>query len=621
MKAGVALLAKRKFVAGVHDTDYFAKLPHASVPKVRGPQPEGGYPVPRLAPFVTVPHNDTKTKGLWSAAAEFSSLFGSETVITKELLLQHGLRLEKIAEGRPNLLDEATEAWGWRGVVSTADDAPITAEVPLESVYPALKATLEWAVNETLQCISEPDRLLAHERVGRLHQVLDETYGKSANLADFYRQLLPSMYSFAAGEPLDLETTRTTELLQFNTATCHLPRFELVDHFVSTDTKGKAHEAYNEAVSGSEIYPLARFMSGAIPFDLVIPGIGRGTIRIAPRAVIIMTPQPRFISLKQPIRSIRDLAEAVEGKFGTGCTLIGKAVTLIGMLAREFVFVFHEGASSYVSRSRHLHCILREQGIEFHANPILRVRYRAWDALAECHSWLRLPSLLHGPFGAEEICAPSFAARWREVATDQDLVLANLKNLRRPIDLIAFLEHHVGTSWKCLSKEYAGLHESLEKLEGKLAALKEERRALYGKLRDAKASRVNAEKALGEHWRAKVWGQVAGDLGEREKLKQDVIHAIHAIADLRQRIRALLIRQKEVARDSAVLSIHDRRRAIEREAELKRLRLIRSGILATKGLANASLRPSAWWFPLLCPDGGWFRKTIETAEAYLEPMM
>ena len=85
------------------------------------------------------------------------------------------------------------------------------------------------------------------------------------------------------------------------------------------------------------------------------------------------------------------------------------------------------------------------------------------------------------------------------------------------------------------------------------------------------------------------------------------------MVELRHRQNALIL-------DDEVRRIHVRRRSIELEAELKRLRLFRNAVITSKGLAKANLRPSAWWFPLVCPDGLWFRETIDTAECYLEPL-
>src|SRR5258708_2443517 len=105
MKAGVAQAVRksggtRKFVAGVHDTDYFA-IAHVLCGKRR---------------FQAMAHNDTTTKDLWSAAGEFSALFGSETVVTRELLATGGLKFRRLTQARPTFLDEATEAWGWKGI-------------------------------------------------------------------------------------------------------------------------------------------------------------------------------------------------------------------------------------------------------------------------------------------------------------------------------------------------------------------------------------------------------------------------------------------------------------------------------------------------------------------------
>ena len=614
MKAGVALAAAkggqpRKLVAGIHDTDYFAKLPSGAHKKGQ---------------FKAFPHNDTSTRGLWSAAAEFSALFGSETVVTREALHAAGLRLEKILRDRPNLLDQATEAWGWRGIVSLDEDAPVTSEVPIKALYPELKATLDWAVDLSLNSVCETEKMLAHERANHLRGMAQEAFdiNPEGTLADYYKALLPHLYSFVAGEKVELEPAKTTELLRFNRQTCAQPRFDLVNLFVSPESAEVARTAYNEAIKGSEIYGLERFGTGAIPFDLVIPGLGRGTLRIGTKAVIINTHEPQFISLARPLRHVQDLAEAIERKFGDDCVLIGKAVTLIGMLSREFVFVFHEGASSYVKYSRKMHESLEANGHGLKMNPILRVRLEVWDALSECNTWLRLPEPFQGPFGTDDLAAPSFASRWLEVAADQAELLDKLSRLCRPLDLIRFLEERTGGSWKCLAREYAGLHTKMEQVEREIREIKNRRRACYNELRDLKRERVDAEHAMGEHFRAHVFGQEPTDehLKEREELGHKVEAIIHAITAKRKEIRALLKEESDFVRAPNVQTVHERRRGIELEAELKRLKLIREAVITSKGLAKASHRPSAWWFPILCPDGGWFRASIEGAQCYLEPV-
>lgn len=614
MKAGVALAAAkgnlpRKLVAGIHDTDYFAKLPSGAHQKGQ---------------FKAFPHNDTSTRGLWSAAAEFSALFGSETVVTREALNAAGLRLEKILRGRPNLLDQATEAWGWRGIVSLDEDAPVTSEVPIKELYPELKATLDWAIDLSLNSVCETEKMVAHERADHLRAIAQDVYDTNPDgtLADYYKALLPKIYSFVAAEKVEIEETKTTELLKFNRQTCSQPRFDLVNLFVSPESFEDARNSYNESIRGSEIYGLDRFGTGAIPFDLVIPGKGRGTLRIGSRAVIINTHEPQFISLARPIRHVQDLADAISKKFGDECVLIGKAVTLIGMLAREFVFVFHEGASSYVKYSRKLHQSLEARGHGLKMNPILRVRLEVWDALHECNTWLRLPEPFQGPFGTDDLAAPSFASRWREVAADQAELLDKLSRLRRPLDLIRFLEERTGGSWKCLAKEYGALHDKMEQVEQEISDIKNRRRACYNELRDLKKARVVAERAMGEHFRANLFGKdpTPEHSKEREELGHKVESIIHAITAKRKEIRALLKEESDFVRAPNVQHVHERRRGIELEAELKRLKLIREAVITSKGLAKASHRPSAWWFPILCPDGGWFRASIEGAQCYLEPV-
>ncbi len=616
MKGGVSLQAralgsKRRLIAGIHDTDYFAKLPRSKV---------------RSGSFKTFPHNDTTTKGLWSAAGEFSTLFGSETVITKEALQAAGLRTAKLQAARPGYLDQATEAWGWRGIVSLEDPAPITAQVKLDPVFRELHATFDWALNTTVESLRGASEEAGKAKLNEIHaDFCGIAEGPSQSLSNYYESLIPSFYKFTAGVEVDLETTRTTRLLTFNTKTCHLPRFEIAGLFAAQSTRAEAARAYDESLQGpSGVYELSKFGTGAIPFDLIIPDEGRGTIRLGTRGAVIMTRRPQFLSFKKPIESIAELAAAIEAKFGKECVLVGKAVSLIGMLAREHIFVFHEGASSYVQLSKKFHQLLRDRlGFGGTIHPILRIRYRAWDALEGTCSWFRLPEPFQHAFGTEELCSPSFAQRWRSVVESQKTLLKELGRLRRPTELIDFLDSTHGGAWKTLAQEYRSLHDVLALVQEQVDATRKSRDHLYNRRRQLKVASVTAEHALGDHFRAHIFGvtPTAEAIAERGRL-EGVLHEVRRdLHHLKQSFIELRVQQQEVVQDPKVLAVHERRRAIELEAELKRLRLVRDAIISSQGLERASLRPGAWWFPIVSPDGKWYRQTIESADYYLEHLI
>lgn len=615
MKAGVALgmarhAVPRRFVAGVHDTDYFAKLPTGR--RQRGK-------------FRALPHNDVSTKGLWSAAAEFSTLFGSETVPSKERLVQAGLRIPLLEGQKPGFLEEATEAWGWRGVVSLDEHAPITKDVRLAQVFEALHQTLDWAVDTTLEGLSDASRKAAEPAAHALMElVCEHVDDPRLTLADLYEGILPKAFELVAGRPVELETTRTTRLLRFNRETASLPRFRLAAYFVESATRDTACKAYDQAIrEGKGFYELARFGTGAIPFDLVIPGIGRGTVRLGNRGAVIMTPTPQFLSFSKPIQSLQEFAERVEAKFGPDCVLIGKAVTLIGMLGREFVFAFHEGASSYVRHSRTLHRLLQEAGMDVACHPILRISYRTWDALSVACTWMRLPELLRRPFGTEELCAPSFARRWREVGAEQEALLQELAGARRSPELLSVLERRLGGSWRKVAEEYAELQSSLAAFRERIATVRSERLALYADLRARKGAVREAEERSGAHFRAQVFERSPSpeDHAERARLQSEVANAHAELAACRERLADAMRRQHHVSREPELAELVRRKRSLETEAELMRLKLVREAVLASQGLAAANRRPSAWWFPLLSPDGLWFRETVQTASYCLEPLL
>ncbi|MFQ3612055.1 MAG: hypothetical protein SNJ72_11240, partial [Fimbriimonadales bacterium] len=133
----------RPFYFGIHDTDYFARLPLRAIPSA--------WCVAER--FAMVPHNDGTTRALWSAAGEISQLFGSETIPTRAQYHAAGAQLERVAshqpEGRTAYIDQMTEAWGWRGLVMLDDHPRPVCEVPLQAVLPALHALLEWGRHAT----------------------------------------------------------------------------------------------------------------------------------------------------------------------------------------------------------------------------------------------------------------------------------------------------------------------------------------------------------------------------------------------------------------------------------------------------------------------------------------
>jgi hypothetical protein len=341
-----------------------------------------------------------------------------------------------------------------------------------------------------------------------------------------------------------------------------------------------------------------------------------------------MTSVPQFISLKKPVKDVAEFAELIERKFGDQCTVIGKAVALIGLLAREFVFVFHEGASGYVRHSRRMHDLLAEAGYRLPILPILRVKYQAWDALSATCVWFRLPEPLRRPFGTDELCSPSFAGRWREVCHEQRALLATLAKLRRPIELIEFLDGHDRGAWSRLSSEYAELRQKMDKVKRDVSTMQLERQGLYDQKRSLKSMLVQQERDLGVHWRAELFEKedvgsprYTREMEKRSLMKSEIESTRQQLRELALAMEQLKRKQAELVSSDMVSQVHARRRQIELEAELRRMGMIREAVISSRGLENANFRPAAWWMPVVSPDGSWFRETMRTAEAYLEPLI
>lgn len=632
----------KEFIFAVHDTDYFGKLP-------------SGTHVPEhteFSGFALLPHNDGSTKGLWSAAGEISQLFGSETIPTRTRYIEAGVPFEKIARYYPGeretLIETMTEAWGWRGLVDLQDDSITVRDLPLNRVLPALEALLQWGFQNSIDSLVEPDRRAkanerAQQMIASLHQHARNHPGWS--LSDFYSHMVSHILEWLVGEcPPGVKFSASSRLLQFNTQTASLPRFQLLNLFLNPETRPAMEEAYNQAVRGSEIYTLDRFGEGGLPFDLLIPGRGRGTLLLTGRYLTIQTPEPVIIRLPEPIENTGQLAQLIEQQLGEECVLIGKAVTLISMIAHEFMFVMNERSSPYISRTKQLHAFMQERGIVWDVYPILRLRYAVWDTIGADCTWLRLPEHLSGTFGQQEVCTPSFARRWRAVVNEQQTLLSELSRTTRPRELLCLLEERVGGSWAIQRREYDQLQTHLQEIHHQVAQIQEEMRNLHRQIKSLKAERARTERLKGEHFRQslmplreQMWDLQARGIRAGTPVQElEALVSQHVpqraefdrrLSDIRDKIRtagehlrALNEQRLSLERDAQTQQVRQRIRQIEREAELARMGLVRNALLTVEGLSLTNARPAWWWFYLISPGGQWFQANAERTEAYLDQL-
>ncbi|MDQ3814347.1 MAG: hypothetical protein M3347_10400, partial [Armatimonadota bacterium] len=673
-------------VAAVHDTDYFAKLPRFEN---------------RAEKFVLLPHNDGDTRGLWSAAGELSCLFGSETVPTRQLLTENGVAFDRVARDYPGgveaLLNQETNAWGWLALVHTEPHPLIAADVKLRDIGPVLLQQLEWGLGESLRIVQSRERTPfrsepGNERVER-NATASVPYGVSdgqsvaaviigwvqeylaldvdGTLSDLYRWLTPRLWALVRGEgSCNLQTGSSLQLFRFNRATASRPRFRFADLFLQPATRELAGRCYDEAVRGSGIYALDRFGPGALPFDVVIPGRGRGTLRLHQGSLYIETEEPITLCTGCDCGSIEQLADALEDTFDDGVALVGKAVALISMLAHEFIFVFHEKASGYTARTQKMNAALRAAGVDLPLHPLLRLKYATWNALETSNAIFHLPAHLAAAFKQADVTAQEFARRWESVCDEQDQLRAALKACSSPRDLMALFARQFSPDWQEKLTDYNKAREVIHATRARTSVLEDEVTTLREKARAGKRRVAEIERAKGEDFRARVQPlrtrlfdikeaaaqrlNPAAETGkprrltraEREAEAQRAEQEAREIEALRARIAELqqerahfdqeIAAQRRVA-DEAQATAKEKiaeRVALERsaevvaarrtiapllyEAQLERLRRTRDAITVSHGLRYTNSRPTAWWLPLVSPDGHWFDRLARTAEARIE---
>ncbi len=615
-------------IAGVHDTDYFAKT-SAHIADDRK--------------YAALPHDDGQTRDLWSAAGELSALFGSESVPTRAMFLKAGVPFDRLGKeypgGKAALYAEKTAAWGWRGIVYTASGSVIAHDIPILDIKDALLAQWDSGFAESLACLDTEDARASAQAVGATVRgwILEflETCSESCRLSDLYQTLLPRFYALLlGGPPADFSVTASTALFKFNSETYSLPRFAFIELFLRSETRQTARAAYNQSVAGLGMYPLDEFGPGAIPFDLIIPGVGRGTIRVAPAALIVETaPVETFIPTPTRIESLAQLAAVTEREFGPGVALVGKAITLANMIAAEHLVVFHETASAYTSATQAMNAHLAARGLPQTLHPIVRLEYPTWDALASVPASVvfRLPPHLAATFGTETIPAPELAARWRGVSDACRQTLRESRSLSSPRSLLTYLEAQDDRCWCDLRAEYDKLMDTLKGIAEHSAVLGGRIAEHRDEIRIWQTERRDLERRKGEDWRRSALPLRAGLPDTAAQMDRQAAVRARAfdepIAVLQERIaatRTLLAEfkreRRRLERGPDAAAARGRIAEIVHDAQMTRLEKVRAAFLTLEGLEHTQLRPSAWWLPLVDPSGAWLDAMASGTKARLEPL-
>lgn len=571
-----------RLVAGVHDTDYFSKLPDP------GTDHNG---------FTLQPRDDDRTSQMWAAVAETSAVFGCEYPVLRSDLRAAGVPLHQLARTDPRgpreFYREATVAWGWRGVANHSAGRTVACDIAAAAVAPTVQELIDWAVARSREVVLDDE---AHAAAERLRQIvgglIDRCRSQTGErtLTDLYLCLLGGFYALLLGEiPENVQITASTVIFRFGPETINRPRFDMLDIFLDPRTREIACSAYDQVMGHSGIYRLEQFGEGALPFDIVICGRGRGTLRVlGDRAIVDL---PEGVIETRATRDITDrdaLLDALGAEFGCRLRLVGKAVVLPTMLSREFSMVLLERASVYVPQTHRFLRLLRRAGIEFPLNSIVRLHLETWDALAAAEVELRLPPHLARFFGQTEVTAAQFAENWRAATARARVALERLGAARAPTEILALLPA-------------AG--EDVRELEREFTVVAEERRR--------SGERIQALRARSQA----LWREIKHRLRTADaRHEPPPAEDLRALRTARDEVIARIIEHEH---DAEHVRLQRRYQELKLEIERAKLRVL-SDAHRTLGLELSNYRPPWWWFLAVDPSGGWLRRVAETATLRFE---
>ncbi|MGQ9731023.1 MAG: hypothetical protein ACUVX8_07075 [Candidatus Zipacnadales bacterium] len=596
--------------AGIHDSDYFSKL-HG-----RGRSGEG---------FVLWSNNDWTHRALWAAVGETTSLFGAETPPSIAELQAAGVPLRMLAANssieRDAFLDTATLAYGWRGVAQLGPREQIAYDVPVSQAGESLVALFEWGLSETISLLVEPDiRKAAEQRaeflVARLRSAIAEM--PEATLSQLYQRLITEHYADLLGySSAKVQATSTVEYLRFNRQTCAQARFQPLQAFLCHRVGFCARETYNDAVVGQGMYGLDQFGEGAIPFDLIVPGRGRGTLRILDHEIRAeFESGPLSIPTEERVYLLEDLAALIEEAVGPNAAVAGKALLGPVMFCSEAVLVLHEGASAYVPRTRLWLSRLNRTCASLRTYPILRLTHHAYDALAKVKVTFRLPAHLAEAFGSERVTAANFAGRWKSVLAEQEHLLDRLAKATSVSALVEVIAEERGHEWRSVWEELQEARQTLRHVGLAIRKRLDRLSEIRYHERRARRRRAEFERRSGDLRRKE---DATGDFTPRQALRQLIGAISDEIEQYRSQRAKLRVEIAELTNTPDVHAAREKIRAITLQAEQQRLELARRALLV-RHMEIGDRRPTSWWFTIVDPAGDWFEEAVRRAEIRLQPL-
>jgi hypothetical protein len=591
-------------IAGIHDSDYFSKL-HGHGRAGHG--------------YVLWGNNDWSHRELWSAVGEVSALFGAEQAPTVHAFLAAGVPLKELAarsgQDRSAFLDRATSAHGWRGLAQLGPTEQIARDVLVSDVGPYLVDLLTWGLEGTIAVLEgEEAQRAARAKADQLLERLRAAIAAmpSATISRLFQRLITDHYADLLGyPPRRMQTTATVDYLRFNRATAARPRFQALQAFLCDRVGECARATYNEVIAGAGMYSLDLFGEGAVPFDLVVPGRGRGTLRVLDREVRAeLEPQPLVIPTRERVIYLEELAALLEGAVGPEVAIAGKALLGPVMFCSEALLVLHEGASAYVPRTRQWLARLGERCASMRTYAILRLGHGAFDALSACPATLRLPEHLAQAFGAETISASEFGQRWRDVRRAEEDLLGRLGQARSAPALLEAVASAAPDGWARASRELASASRVLRDVGSRVEELRAHLARLRSTERQARYRRADLERRSGELRRA---GQ------PREATRHKIALASEEIAGCQAEREPVRGEIAELSRGPAAQAARETIARLSLAAERARLILARRALL-TRGLDVGNRRPTGWWFSIVDPSGEWFAEAVRRAEVWLDDL-